>query len=411
MGRDPNIWSDPEKFMPGRFLDVEIDYKGQDFEFILGAYRRICPVDFNLLHQVSNLVQVEKVKEFLDHVSSCCISGKAVNIGGIAFTTSLNVLSNIMSSMDIDQYDSVSSQEFKDTVWAVIEVAGKPNVADFFPILKSFDPQGLARRAEVYGKKILSIIDRIIDQRLQTRSYSSLHHGDHALKSDDVLDSLLNLNQKDESEFSRDDMRHFFFALFIAATDTTSGTLEWAMAELIHNPEKLKTAKLEITKLMDKNTIRESDISQLPYLQAVIKETLRLHPPVPFLVPHQAIHDVEIQGFTVPKNAQILCNVWAMGRDPKVWLEPETFMPERFLEVNIDYKGQDFELIPFGSGRRMCPGLNIAHRMLHIMLGSLIQKFDWKLDENMRIEDMDMGDKFGLTLQMNAPLKVIPLRC
>ncbi|KAI3741244.1 hypothetical protein L1987_58915 [Smallanthus sonchifolius] len=159
-----------------------------------------------------------------------------------------------------------------------------------------------------------------------------------------------------------------------------------------------------------KNIIQELDISQLPYLQAVIKETFRLHPPAPFLVPHQAIRDVEIQGFMVPKNAQILCNVWAMGRDPKVWSFPETFMPERFLEVKIDYKGQDFELIPFGAGRRMCPGLNISHRMLHIMLGTLIQNFEWKLEGNMRAQDIDMGEKFGLTLQRNIPLKAIPLR-
>lgn len=125
------------------------------------------------------------------------------------------------------------------------------------------------------------------------------------------------------------------------------------MAELIRNPEKLETARSEVMKLNQNNNIniQEMDISRLPYLRAVIKETLRLHPPTPFLIPHQAIHDLEVKGFKVPKKAEILCNVWAMGRDPKVWLGPETFMPERFLEVKIDYKGQDFELIPFGAGR------------------------------------------------------------
>ncbi|KAJ0932834.1 putative geraniol 8-hydroxylase [Helianthus annuus] len=329
---------------------------------------------------------------------------KAVNIGGIAFTTSLNVLSNLMFSMDFAQYDSSTSQKFKDDVWALLEIGGKPNITDLFPIFKFFDPQGLVRRGNVHGNRILTLFDNVINQRLQTRSTS--------LADNDVLDSLLNLKQMDESAFSLNDIRHLFFALFIAGTDTTSSTLEWAMAELIHNPDKLERARTEVIKLMEnkKNIIQESDISQLPYLQAVIKETLRLHPPAPFLIPHQAIHDVEIQGFLVPKNAQILCNVWAMERDPKVWSNPETFIPERFLEVNVDYRGQDFELIPFGSGRRVCPGLNMAHRMLHIMLGSLIQKFDWKLEGNKRAQDMDMDEKFGITLQRSAPLKAIPLK-
>ncbi|KAJ0762585.1 putative geraniol 8-hydroxylase [Helianthus annuus] len=352
----------------------------------------------------SELLRQTKVKELVDHVDRCCISEKAVNIGGIAFTTSFNFLSNLMFSTDFAQYDSSYSQEFKDDVWALLEIGGKPNISDFFPVLKFFDLQGLLRRGNLHGNKILTIFDNVIDKRLQTRSTS--------LRDNDVLDSLLNLNQMDESAFSRNDMRHLFFALFTAGTDTTSTTLEWAMAELIHNPDKLAMARSEIIKLMEnkEKIIQESDISQLPYLQAVIKETLRLHPPVPFLIPHQAIHDIEIQGFMVPKNAQILCNLWAIGRDPKVWSHPNTFMPERFLEVNVDYRGQDFELIPFGAGRRICPGLNMAHRMLHIMLGSLIQKFDWKLEGNKKAQDMDMGEKFGITLQRSAPLKAIPLK-
>ncbi|XP_076948783.1 cytochrome P450 76T24-like [Bidens hawaiensis] len=352
----------------------------------------------------SETLRQKKVKELIDHVNQCCTSERAVSIGGVAFTTSLNILSNFIFSMDFAQYDSLTSQEFKDNVWAIMELVGKPNIGDFFPILKSLDPQGLLQHANVYAKKIITIIDRVIDQRVQALSSSSTNN--------DVLDVLLNLNQIDESSINRNDMRHLFFALFIAGTDTTSSTLEWAMAELIHNPDKLEVARLEIIKLVEhkENILQESHLPQLPYLQAVIKETLWLHPPAPFLVPHQAIRDVEIQGFLVPKKAQILCNAWAMGRDPKVWSHPESFMPERFLDVNTNYKGQDFEFIPFGAGRRICPGLNMAHRILHIMLGSLIQKFNWKLEGNIKAKDMDMSEKFGLTLQKNVPLKVIPVR-
>ncbi|KAI3495020.1 hypothetical protein L1887_37125 [Cichorium endivia] len=353
----------------------------------------------------------EKVQELLDHVNRCCTNKKALNIGASVFTTTLNTLSKYIFSVDFGQYDTVSSQEFKEAVMALLNIAGRPNLADFFPILKPFDPQGLIRQGNVYGNKLLTIIDRIIDQRLQSRSSPSSYEGVSS-KNNDVLDSLLGLTEKDDSVFSRDDMRHLFFALFIAGTDTTAGTLEWAMAELIRNPQKMETVRSEIVTLMhnNKGNIQETYISQLPYLQAVIKETLRLHPPAPFLVPHQAKHDVEVQGFIIPKNAQILCNVWAMGRDPNIWSDPELFMPERFLEINIDYKGQDYEFIPFGAGRRICPGLNIGHRMLHIMLGSLIHKFDWKLEGNIRAQDMDMEEKFGLTLPRKVPLMVFPVK-
>ncbi|KAF5811725.1 putative geraniol 8-hydroxylase [Helianthus annuus] len=182
----------------------------------------------------SETLRQKKVKELLDHVNCYCTSEKAVNIGGMAFTTLVNVLSDFMFSVDFAQYDSLSSQEFKDNVWALMEIAGKPNIVDFFLILKMFDPQGLLRRGNVYGRKIMTIFDRV---------------------------------------------------LFITGTDTLSSTLEWAMVELIHNPSKLEKACFEITKLMEnkKNIIQESDIPQLPYLQAVIKETLRLHPRLLFL--------------------------------------------------------------------------------------------------------------------------------
>ncbi|XP_023759799.1 cytochrome P450 76T24 [Lactuca sativa] len=356
----------------------------------------------------SALLREEKVQELLDHVDRCCTNGKAINIGAVVFTTTLNVLSKYMFSVDFSQYDTVSSQEFKEAVMSLLEIAGKPNLADFFPILKPLDPQGLVRRGNAYGKKLLAIIDRIIDQRLQSRLNSSSYDG----VNNDVLDSLLDLTDKEESIFSRDEMRHLFYVLFIAGTDTTSSTLEWAMTELLRNREKMEMTRSEINKFMKnkKGIVQETYISQLPYLQAVIKETLRLHPPIPLLVPHQAIQEVQVNSFIVPKNAQILCNVWAMGRDHNIWSDSETFMPERFLEVKIDYKGQDYEFIPFGAGRRICPGLNIAHRMLHIMLGSLIHKFEWKLEGDVRVEDMDMEEKFGLTLPRKIPLMAIPIK-
>ena len=182
------------------------------------------------------------------------------------------------------------------------------------------------------------------------------------------------------------------------------------MAELLNNTEKLKKARAELEEIVGKdNPIEESDITRLPYLQAVVKETLRLHTSAPFLVPRRAVSDVKLSGFTVPKNAQILVNMWAIGRDPEIWENPNSFQPERFLGSEIDVKGRDFELIPFGAGSRICPGLPLAIRMLHLMLGSLIHEFCWELEFEGG-EKMDMEDRYAFTLQKAGSLRAIPTR-
>ncbi|WZZ56053.1 hypothetical protein YC2023_056160 [Brassica napus] len=141
--------------------------------------------------------------------------------------------------------------------------------------------------------------------------------------------------------------------------------------------------------------VQESDISQLPYLQAVLKETFRLHPAAPFLVPRKAEADMEVLGFMVPKDTQVLVNVWTIGRDPRVWENPTRFEPERFLGKETDVKGRDYELTPFGGGRRICPGLPLAVVTVLLMLASLLYFFDWKLPNGVASEDLDMDETFG----------------
>lgn len=193
----------------------------------------------------------------------------------------------------------------------------------------------------------------------------------------------------------------------MAGTDTTASTFQWAMAELLRNPKVLSKARAELNHIIGKGKqIEESDIARLPYLQAVVKETFRLHPAAPLLLPRKAETDVEIGGFKIPKGAQIMVNAWAIGRDSGTWEDPNEFKPERFLGSEIDVRGRNFELIPFGAGRRICPGMPLAIRMLHLMLGTLIHSFDWKLEDGKK--DVDMDDKFGITLEMARPLRAVP---
>ncbi|KAK7294958.1 hypothetical protein RJT34_17858 [Clitoria ternatea] len=283
-----------------------------------------------------------------------------------------------------------------------MEEAGKPNVADFFPILRLFDPQGAFARMKNYFVKLSKIIDGIIEERMVSR----VSRTDSKVWRD-VLDSFLKNNEETGSQLNRNEMLHLFLDLFIAGVETTSSTVEWTMAELLRNPDKLAKAREELSQEIGKDTkLEESHILKLPFLRAVLKETLRLHPPAPFLVPHKCDEVVNISGFKVPKNAQVLINVWAMGRDSTIWENPNVFMPERFLGPEIDYKGNDFRLIPFGAGKRICPGLALAHRTMHLMVASLVHNFEWKLADGLMPEHMSMEEQYGITLSRFQPLRV-----
>lgn len=180
------------------------------------------------------------------------------------------------------------------------------------------------------------------------------------------------------------------------------------MAELLQNPVSMSKVCSELERVIgSRKNIEESHISQLPYLQAVVKETFRLHPPAALLLPRQAEMETKVIGYTIPKGARVLINIWAMGHDANVWSEPEKFMPERFLEKVVDFKGGDFDLIPFGAGRRICPGMPLAIKMVHQILGSLLNQFKWKLPIEVEKNGIDMEEKFGVTLIKAVPLCAI----
>ncbi|XP_019081764.1 geraniol 8-hydroxylase-like [Vitis vinifera] len=347
----------------------------------------------------------QKVQELLANVEQRCQAGGPVDIGREAFRTSLNLLSNAIFSVDLVDPISETAQEFKELVRGVMEEAGKPNLVDYFPVLRQIDPQGIRRGLTIYFGRMIEIFDRMIKRRLRLRKMQG------SIASSDVLDILLNISEDNSNEIERSHMEHLLLDLFVAGTDTTSSTLEWAMADLLYNPEKLLKARMELLQTIGQDKqVKESDITRLPYVQAVVKETFRLHPAVPFLLPRRVEEDTDIQGFTVPKNAQVLVNAWAIGRDPNTWENPNSFVPERFLGLDMDVKGQNFELIPFGAGRRICPGLPLAIRMVHLMLASLIHSYDWKLEDGVTPENMNMEESFGLSLQKAQPLQALPVR-
>ncbi|KAL3739394.1 hypothetical protein ACJRO7_020761 [Eucalyptus globulus] len=305
--------------------------------------RKVCTVQMFSAHKLDagQLLRRKKVDELISFIHQSCGQGHSVDIGKATFTMVLNLISSTLFSVDLAHHDEGSSQEFRDLVWGVMEETGKPNVSDFFPALRWFDPQGARRRISGYLSRLLAILDRMIEEMTQATASPVA-----SSPSNDVLDSLINL--KESGELSHHEIKSLLLDFFIAGVDTSTSSLEGAMAELLHNPEKIARARQELDRV----------------------ETLRLHPPVPFLIPHKAESDVEIGGFRLPRHAQVLVN--------------------RFLGGEIDFKGRDFELIPFGTGRRICPRMPLAYRMVHLILASLLRSFDWKLEEGVTPEEMDM---------------------
>ncbi|CBI30232.3 unnamed protein product, partial [Vitis vinifera] len=228
----------------------------------------------------------------------------------------------------------------------------------------------------------------------------------------DFLDVLLEYRRdgKEGSEkLSERNMNIIILEMFFGGTETTSSTIEWAMTELLRKPKSMRKVKEELDRVVGPDRkVEESDIDELLYLQAVVKETLRLHPALPLLIPRNALQDTNFMGYFIPQNTQVFVNAWSIGRDPEAWHKPLSFKPRRFLGSDIDYKGQNFELIPFGSGRRMCIGMPFAHKVVPFVLASLLHCFDWELGSNLTPETIDMNERVGLTLRKLVPLKAIP---
>lgn len=193
----------------------------------------------------------------------------------------------------------------------------------------------------------------------------------------------------------------------MGGTDTTSSTVEFAIAEMMNKPEVMMKAQQELDTVVGRNrAIEESHTNKLPYLNAIMKEVLRMHPVLPLMVPHCPSKPCVVAGYVVPKGARVFVNVWAIHRDPASWKNPTQFIPERFLNSKGDYSGNDFSYLPFGSGRRSCAGIAMAERIVMFSLASLVHSFDWKLPEG---GSLDLSEKFGIVLKKRVPLVAVPM--
>lgn len=201
--------------------------------------------------------------------------------------------------------------------------------------------------------------------------------------------------------------------IFLAGVDTSAATVNWAMAELARNPRAMKKAQEEVRTYAGKSGIVTEDvIDHLQYLKMVVKETLRLHPSAALLLPRETMNHFRINGYDIQPKTLIQINVWAIGRDPRYWKNAEDFFPERFSDSSIDFRGQHYEFLPFGGGRRSCPGMALATRMVELALANLLHCFDWKVPFGQEGKvDIDTEEAAGpsLTISKKTPLYLVPV--
>jgi cytochrome P450 len=184
--------------------------------------------------------------------------------------------------------------------------------------------------------------------------------------------------------------------------------VEWAISELLKKPEVIAKATEELDRVIGRGRwVTEKDMPSLPYVDAIVKETMRLHPVAPLLVPRLAREDTTVAGYDIPTGTRVLVSVWSIGRDPELWDAPEEFMPERFLGSKLDVKGQDYELLPFGSGRRMCPGYSLGLKVIQVSLANLLHGFTWSLPGGMTKGELSMEEIFGLSTPRKFPLEAV----
>ncbi|KAL5205529.1 hypothetical protein ABZP36_033738 [Zizania latifolia] len=227
---------------------------------------------------------------------------------------------------------------------------------------------------------------------------------------DDFVDVLLRLRRQDAGglELTEDHIKAIIKDVMAAATDTSFVTLEWIMAELMRNTRVMAKLQDEIRQVTGAKPTVTEDLSKMDYLKAVVKEVLRLHPPAPLLVPHLSTAPATVQGYDIPARTIAFVNVWAIGRDPAAWEAPAEFRPERFVGTAVDFRGNDHKLIPFGAGRRMCPGISLALLGLEMAVASLLYHFDWELPDGVDAPALDIAEAPGLTTPPMEPLWLIP---
>nr|AGN04218.1 cytochrome P450 [Salvia miltiorrhiza] len=360
--------------------------------------RKICTLELLSARRVQSFrhIREEESMHMCEWIASR--AGSPANLSEKLFLTSYDIITRAVVGARTAECGTMTS-----IIEEATQLGAGFMLADLYPSVKWLPLITGARfKIRRMHRKLDKLFSSIVEQHRSA--------GDAAGVFEDLVDVLLKI-QRDGTELplTIDNIKAVVLDMFIAGTDTSSITIEWAMSELIRNPSKLNKAQEEVRKVFDdKGYIDEDKFDELKYLKLIIKETLRLHPPLPFLVPRINAERCEINGYEIPAKTTVIVNAWALGRDPKYWKDADKFIPERFEESSHDFKGNNLEYLPFGAGRRMCPGMSFGLANIELPLAMLLYHFDWKMPKGIQNKDLDMAEAFGVTVRKKHHLHLIP---
>ncbi|KAL1190455.1 Cytochrome P450 81D11 [Cardamine amara subsp. amara] len=356
--------------------------------------RRIAAVEIFSSHRISTFTSIRKdeIRRLITHLSKDSLHGfveveMKSSLVNLAFN---NILMMIAGKRFYGggTEDNDEAKLVRELISEVVAGAGSGNLADYLPIIRWVSDY--EKRIKILGNKVDGFLQNLVDEKRAEKT-----KGQKTL-----IDHLLSFQETQPEYYTDVIIKGLILALIVAGTDTSSVTLEWAMTNLLNHPKILEKARAEIDeKIGPDRLIEESDIVNLHYLQNIVSETLRLYPAVPLLLPHFSSDDCKVGGYDMPRGTLLLTNAWAMHRDPGLWEEPEEFKPER-----LEREGEAKKLMPFGMGRRACPGAELGKRLVSLALGCLIQCFEW---ERIGEELVDMTEGKGLTMPKAYPLRAM----
>ncbi|KAL3682232.1 hypothetical protein R1sor_000254 [Riccia sorocarpa] len=375
--------------------------------------RKIFVLELLTAKRLSNFRVIRKQEIMIginDAIERCCSGTKAMRMDVIVGKMSTN---NVTTMMMNDREGTLSdeasamkaSDQFQHTIRDVSALIGSFYLGDFIPWLDRIDPQGLKKRMRAVHKKLDTFLQKILDDHKLTLEVARSRG---QIIPDDIVYSLLTRTRDADGLYlTETEIKAILLDIIVGGTDTNTVTIEWALSELLKNPCILEKAQAEMDSVVGRERlVNESDLPNLPYLNAFITETFRLHPAVA-LIPRRSMEDCEIQGYKIPAKTPLMINVHAIHRDPEVYHRASDFLPERFLNSKTDLDGQDFALLTFGSGRRRCPGYKLGILFVQYCLALFIQTCNLSLPPGLKPEDLDMEEELGVTIGRRNPLQLV----